>query len=175
MLCRKADDTLGRFLATVKLRAGMDLADVISQVESNGNQFLQRFERLHLGASGPALLGRIMSANRCSQPTADVYASMSHGLFQIMGFRLYGDAARDRRNLEYGGSVAQYLASVPAQKNSFEKYCRQNGIHFTVGELIQDAVKRARFAEIYNGPRDVALYSSRILAAIHAGTTQLAT
>lgn len=151
----------------------MDLADVVAQVESNGNQYAQRFERLHLGASLPPLLSRIVAANRCSQATADVYAAMSHGLFQIMGFRLYGDSNRDPRNLDYNGSISKYLASPSVQRESFEKYCRQNHILFSVGDLIQDAAKRSRFAELYNGPANVSEYSSRLLAAIRAGTTPL--
>lgn len=90
-----------------------------------------------------------------------------------MGFRLYGDSQRDPRNLDYSGSIAAYLGSATLQRSTFEKYCRQNNVLFTVGELIQDAAKRARFAETYNGPANVSEYSTRLLAAIRAGSTAL--
>src|SRR5258707_128223 len=129
----------------------MELADVIARIESSGNQWAQRFERLHLGASGPTLLSRIVAANKCSDATADVYASMSHGLFQLMGFRLYGDPARDTRNLGYAGSVWGFLADANLQRQFFTTYCERNGIAISVGDLIRDAAARARFATIYNG------------------------
>lgn len=151
----------------------MELADVIAKVESNGNQFAQRFERLHLGASPSPLLGRIANANKCSTATADVYAAMSHGYFQLMGFRLYGEPSRDPRNVGYTGSVAAFLNDAGKQRELFRRYCEQNKIAFTVGEIISDPVKRSRFASIYNGPANVAEYSTRILAAIHAGTTPI--
>lgn len=147
----------------------MELADVIAKVESGGNQWAQRFERLHLGASSPQLLARISSANKCSQATADVYAAMSHGLFQLMGFRLYGDPQRDRRNLNYSGTVAAFMNSAELQREYFRKYCDQNGILFTVDDLIRDAVKRSKFAEVYNGPANIPNYSTQILAAIRSG------
>ena len=147
----------------------MELADVIAQLESNGNQYAQRFERLHLGASSRGLLARIATANKCSSATADVFAAMSHGLYQIMGFRLYGDPSTNKKNLGYTGSIASFLAQPTTQKILFYRYCEQSEILFSIDELITDAVKRAKFAEVYNGPENVSAYSTRILAAIRLG------
>lgn len=146
----------------------MTLADVIARVESDGNQYAQRFERLHLGVSGSALLNRIATINRCSNATADVYASLSHGLFQIMGFRLYGDRTKDSRNIGYEKSLGVFMNSPEEQTTVFMDYARRAEILFTPDELLTEPVKLARFAERYNGPANVVEYSQRVLGAIRA-------
>lgn len=143
----------------------MEVADIISRIESSGDQYAQRFERLHLGVSSPALLAVIMAANKCSQGTADVYAAMSHGLFQLMGFRLYGDQTRDKRNVGYRGRLIDYLMDADLQRKMFAQYCRAAAIDFTPSDLAGNAALREKFALEYNGPADVADYADRIRAA----------
>lgn len=147
----------------------MNLADIIAHIESNNNQYAQRFEKLHLGASSPTLLSNIVKAHggQLSLNTADVYAAMSHGLFQIMGFRLWGDASRDTRNLSYKGTLWDFLINTDLQRSLFQSYCEQNAIAFRP-EQLEETVVRENFATIYNGPGNVEVYADRIAVALHA-------
>lgn len=146
----------------------MELADVIERIESSGNQYAQRFERLHLGVSKPALLAAIQAANRCSIATADVFASMSHGLYQLMGFRLYGDPKETHKNFGYRGGIVAFLNDRTLQRSLFTGYVVAAGVNFSIAELISDPAKRAKFAEEYNGPGAIADYSQKILSAIRS-------
>lgn len=144
---------------------GMNLADVIAMIESGGNQYAQRFERAHLGEHAE-LISIIGPANRISIATADVYAAMSHGLFQIMGFRLYGDKSASPRNLGYAGSLWKFLTDADLQREYFALYCARTKIDFTVDQLRADETRRALFAREYNGPGNVAAYSKKLLDTI---------
>lgn len=143
------------------------VADVISRIESDNNQYAQRFEKLHLGVTKPSVLTRIINAHggpgRISRNTADCYASMSHGMFQLMGFNLYGD------KLGHTKPLWSFMNDKALQRETFERYRILWGLQmFTVSDLKYDSVKREHFAREYNGPNNVADYGAKILVAIAA-------
>jgi hypothetical protein len=142
----------------------MDLATVIAQVESSGNQYAQRFEKLHLGATRSSIIVRTMAHNGCSLATADVYCAMSHGLFQIMGYMLYGDA------IAYDKSLWTFMTDRNEQVAVFNKFLKLDLLdEFNVEDFAND--KKARtFASLYNGPNNTDEYIARIRAAIIALT-----
>ena len=96
----------------------MQIADVIAHIESSGIQWVQRFEPVQYKASSSGLRAKVARFNNCSLPTADVYCAMSHGLYQIMGFNLYGAA------LNYQKSVFEFLNSPADQLAMFNAYLR---------------------------------------------------
>lgn len=139
------------------------VAALISRVESSDNQYAQRFEKLHLGVSKPSVISRIIAAHRgnISRGTADVYASMSHGFYQIMGFELYGD------KIGYSFPIWNFLNNPAEQLVIFNRFLILDGLQmFTVNDLKNDTTKREHFARCYNGPGNVADYCARLLAAI---------
>lgn len=142
----------------------MELAKVIALVESNNNQFAQRFERLHLGATNPGTIARIIKAhdNKISMATADVYAAMSHGLFQLMGFQLYGPV------LKYTKPLWTFLNSRDEQLAALQLYLTADNLQTLTAEDLKQQATRDHFALCYNGPGNVAAYSVRLLSAVGA-------
>lgn len=140
----------------------MNIAAVIARVESAGNQYAQRFEKLHLGVTSQSTLKRIVATHhgRISSNTADVYASMSHGLYQIMGFELWGPV------MLYPKTLWEFLTSPDEQNAALAKFLELDGFKkLTVDDLRMQGT-RDHFAHLYNGPNNVAEYSARILKAI---------
>src|SRR5690349_1074040 len=116
----------------------MELADVVAKVESGGNQFAQRFERLHLGATNQGTIARIMVAHdrKISAGTADVYAAMSHGLFQIMGFELWGPL------IAYDRPLWQFMNSADDQKMILGKFLALDHMGELTADSLQDQSTR---------------------------------
>jgi hypothetical protein len=141
------------------------IEQVIAAIESGNNMFSMRFEvQTYYGSNpkqtGMPLLLKIGQANHCNIQTAKMIAATSWGKFQIMGFELYAAP------LSFNYSVGAFMANSEMQNNVFNSYLLINGINFTVDDLRVDADKRAKFAERYNGPGNVANYSAKILATI---------
>lgn len=143
------------------------VADIIGRIESGGNQYAQRFEKLHLGVTKPSVITRIINSHgglaKISRSTADCYASMSHGAYQLMGFNLYGDKIGCARPLW------EFMNDKALQRETFERYLILWGLQmFSVSDLKHDTAKREHFAREYNGPNNIPDYSARIIAAIAA-------
>ncbi len=76
-----------------------------------------------------------------------------------MGFNLY-----DKDLCDYRSSIVDFLYSKVAQCAALSKFLKADLIGYEPRELL-DPVKRAHFAEKYNGPGNVTDYSAKILAA----------
>lgn len=143
----------------------IDIADVIASIESSGNQFAQRFEKLHQGTTRASVINNIIAAHggpgKLSDATADIYAACSHGLFQIMGYMLYGPT------IDYHKPLWVFLTQASEQKAVFNKFLMLDNLDkLTIDDLKNDHVKRDHFAALYNGPGDIADYSAKMLATI---------
>ena len=143
------------------------LAQVIKQVESASGRALVRFEpdcykalqigQAHLYASDPlGTLATIERANRCSPATAEMLFASSWGLYQDMGFELWGE-------LMPNVTVWDWLAQVELQDGAFIDWCKRRQFD-PQGPLPSDS-ECARFAHAYNGPGDVVRYVNLMQAA----------
>lgn len=139
------------------------LARVIATVESGPFPYAMRFE--------PALWERpaIMPAqsirpaqvaNKCSAATAQMICATSWGLFQIMGFNLYG-------SLGIGIAIGPYLFDAEQQFNAFTRFVTLNGFDPANFDFSNDTLIHA-FARSYNGPGDVEAYAAKMKAAFAA-------
>lgn len=140
------------------------LAKVIAQVESGGFPYALRFEdalfeRMKMSpptSEGPA----IRAANHCNYATGVMIHCTSYGLFQIMGFNLYG-------MLGWKQSVATFLWDAEQQLSSFADFCAHNGINPATFDFT-DETALEHFAKIYNGPGAIADYVAKMKAAYAA-------
>ena len=141
------------------------VSDLISHIESSGNAYAYRFEptvykNLSTGALTPEhleIVQNIMSIHRCSQSSAMVIYSSSYGLYQIMGFNLYGQ-------LNCNVSIFKFCNDPISQTVLFgDLLTHMNLFGFTVDDLAKEPDSRLSFAMHYNGS---AVYADAIIAAL---------
>lgn len=139
------------------------LAKVIATVESGGFPYALRFEDAVYHRPpiwGQATISACLQANKCSGTTGRMILSTSFGLFQIMGFNLYGMLALKI-------PVATFLFDAEQQLASFAAYCKANGITPEAFDFTNE-VALEHFARVYNGPGDIANYVAKMRAAYAA-------
>jgi hypothetical protein len=128
------------------------LAQLIAQVESNGNPFAMRFEPAHTPA--PHNIVAMMHLCDCSYDTGKNLCSMSWGKYQIMGDELI--------SLGLACSPLAYCMSAPLQDDYFDRYILADHLSLTLADILTDASKRQVFARLYNGPGNIPAYVKRI-------------
>lgn len=147
----------------------MTLADIIKHIESSGDPNAMRFEpgcysalqegNGHLYALQPdQILTTIGRVNHCSPATAEMIFSTSWGLYQDMGFELYGELCVDNPP-----TILAWLSSEMMQDAAVAKWCATHG--FNAAGPLPDDSECARFARLYNGPGAVADYVTKMKAA----------
>ncbi len=137
------------------------LAKVIAAVESGPFPYAMRFEPVVYARTSPlAVVSAAMKANRCNKVTAQVILSSSWGLFQIMGFNLYG-------SLGVTIAIGPYLFDSEQQFNAFKAFVKLNGFDPDNFDFGNDTLIQA-FARSYNGPGDVPNYVAKMKAAFNA-------
>jgi hypothetical protein len=131
-------------------------ADIIAAIESSNNNQAIRFERRVFNAvtnaGGCDICNRIQRIHHCSAETAKMIYSTSFGLYQIMGFNLWG-------HLGYNDTFISFLLSRDNQESLFQQFLLTKGIAYSPKELLSDNL-REKFALVYNGSRK---YASLIL------------
>lgn len=134
----------------------MKLPEVISQIESDGNQFAVRFEIAKQDkAFASDILERCKKANNpYSKITAQRLLAFSWGEYQIMGFNLYGF-------LKCSISVGAFMADRALQRSYFETFCRTNNIWID-GDVPNDQGWLEKFAKGYNGSGDIPNYTRKM-------------
>lgn len=139
---------------------------LIAQIESSNCQGAIRFENglYQKLINNPAkqnkpILFAAMKANNCSLETAIGVYCTSYGLYQIMGFNLYG-------SLHFEESVWSFMCSKEIQDHVFKQFCNRFAIPDLSVEKLLDKKTRERFAYLYNGPGNVEAYSEKILKTI---------
>lgn len=138
------------------------LEELISDIESGGNQYAMRFEplvyeRTQNSNRYEAMVNVAKSRNKCSRATACMIVATSWGKFQIMGFNLY-----DPSSLDYPHSVGQYMADTDDQAGTFKTFCQRKNIYFSVTDLLDETLA-LRFARVYNGADE---YAKRIASRL---------
>ena len=152
------------------------LAAVIRRVESSDGDAIMRFEpacyeAVRTGMAGGyalhphEILDAIMTANRCSIPTAQAIFATSWGDYQAMGFTLYGDWCVAPAHVP---SIREWLADQDLQDRAFAAWCKRHG--FDATDPLPSDPEILRFARIYNGPGAVDAYAARMKAAAVAIT-----
>jgi hypothetical protein len=137
---------------------------VIAHIESGNNPNAIRFEPLVFASltTGPMLpahaqiVSTIQSIHVCNVKTAQVIYSTSFGLFQVMGFNLYGPGGTKE-------SVFKFCTDVIEQVRVFDALCSTWNILFTAAELAASQDARTKFALRYNGAQ---AYADRIADAL---------
>lgn len=138
----------------------MKLPDLIARVESAGRPWAMRFEpavweRRGKHASMINAWEPAKRANHCSGATADVINATSWGLYQIMGFNLYGRLGLDI-------PVGEFLAHPEVQFSAFRMYCERARIWTPDDVPLTDDLWLHRFAVAYNGPGAPDAYVKRM-------------
>lgn len=139
------------------------LARVIATVESGPFPYAVRFEPSlweHPARMPAASFRAAQIANRCSAATAQMICATSWGLFQIMGFNLYG-------SLKLPIAIGPYLFDTEQQFNAFKRFVTLNGFDPDNFDFSDDGLIE-RFARSYNGPGDVPNYVAKMKAAYAA-------
>jgi len=103
-----------------EVRKAFAFHELIQNVESDQNMQAMRFEKHFYDdlVNMRADVGRIVSANLCSQSTAYVLASISWGLYQILGWNLYYICG-------YTKDIVSFLTHKQEQMWCFERFCEK--------------------------------------------------
>jgi hypothetical protein len=158
------------------MTASIGICDVIARIESSGNPYAYRFEptvfdSLRSGAMISAhaeIVNRIMKIHSCNLSSAQVIYSSSYGLFQLMGFNIWGQCEYDRDFSCYlhSGCMSDIVdISLQQQKVCFARLLTRMGLTYSVDELANLPQARKRFALTYNGST---AYESAIVAALQS-------
>jgi len=129
------------------------LAQLIAQAESSNNAQALRFEPNYSANDANILAIKIL--HKCNNSTASTLASMSWGLYQIMGDNL--------AKMGLSVSLIDYLNSPDIQDDYFLRYCVLNGINYSLSEIQSDRQKLLNFATRYNGPGSPETYADYLL------------
>ena len=125
----------------------LPLSRVISQIESGNLPDAIRFEPTvysrYATISPNEIIRKIQILHDCDLSTANMLASTSWGLYQIMGYNMI--------QLGLDISFFNYLNSTNLQLVYFLKFVNQHNINYTTAEIYNSQVKGTHFAETYNG------------------------
>lgn len=146
-------------------RAPVTLDQVVARVESQNKPFVCRFEKASYLANGcnATILRKIIARHYgiISPETAGAIYWTSYGLFQIMGFNIYG------ATIDYPNTFFEFVNDRDYQLHAFQQFIGAGG--YSSGENFEtwDNNRRDRFAGYYNGAGNVAVYSSRLADAFY--------
>jgi hypothetical protein len=139
------------------------LSAAIAAIESSGDPWATRFEPAlywrQQWMHRPSTIGEIMTACRCNAATARVIYCTSFGLYQIMGFNLYGAC-----NVRV--SAGEYMSNAALQNDALASFLRTAGFAATADDLLRDNKLLMHFATMYNGVGNVANYANKLKAAL---------
>jgi len=144
----------------------LTLAQVLSRVESSDNPYALRFEpatyQHMVDARFQSVLANAATANLCSMDTAKIIAATSWGRFQIMGFNFYSRPGSP--------SVGYFMVNDAAQMRALSAMLAPWAMAPEEDPvwIIDNPAKLSAFSTRYNGPGNVAEYSSRLIAAYKA-------
>ncbi len=130
------------------------LADLIAQVESDGNQYAVRFEPHYTPKDQNT--SKMAAICKCSNETARILCSMSFGYYQIMGDNLI--------SLDLNVSPFEYMNAPTIQSIFLNRFLIRNNCEYTLGDIVNDEESRLDFAKKYNGPGNVDAYAARMLS-----------
>jgi hypothetical protein len=134
----------------------MKLPELIARAESNNNPWAMRFEPHVMKRMKPnGIVQHIKGIHGCSRATAEMIYSTSWGLYQIMGFNLYG-----KLGLEL--PIWQFLEAPEKQHKAFEQFCKAESIWRESDIPANAELFLLEFACTYNGPHLPVAYANRL-------------
>lgn len=138
-----------------------DLASVIKAIESGGNPHRPRFE-YHAFIAWPwtPVYDRITDKHLCSRDTAQMIATTSWGVYQMLGINIFDPAISGVDP----DDIFAYVADAAMQDASFAGFLKAKAIDWTLEELLGDADKMQKFCAAWNGPANTATYAGLIRA-----------
>lgn len=140
------------------------LLRVIAQTESADWRYAVRFESATYGVTEreyPKSLHNCQVANRCSQDTAKMICATSWGVYQMMGFNIYGDNSPCKLT-----AIGLFICDDICQENMQEYFLRSIGHSETTWEQMKlSSQVREGFISKYNGPGAVDAYWFRMVAS----------
>lgn len=139
------------------------LAQLIAQVESNGNPLAVRFEPAHHPAEN--FVTKMQALAKCNFATAQILCAMSWGEFQIMGDNLVA--------LDLSVSPFEYLHNENMQYDFFAKFSASNHLYLSLDDILNDPSQRQLFARLYNGPGNFMAYAQRIVDVAKANGLEI--
>lgn len=148
-------------LSTSQSNIDPDLANIIARIESSNMLSAVRFEPDVFSQntfSLASLRQKIARENFCSLDTAKVISATSYGLYQLMGYNLYG--------LGFDQPVLYFWNSAKLQLEYFEKFLEREQINYSWNYLKSNKNALMEFAAKYNG--DAENYSAAMLIAAKA-------
>lgn len=129
------------------------LAELIAQVESNGNKHAVRYEPNYSPHNTSVI--HMMNLLRCNYTTARVACAMSWGKYQIMGDELC------LLGLEI--DPISFCEDDAAQDDFFSRYLGADHLSLTLSDVLTDPNKRLLFARLWNGPGNTLDYAARMV------------
>lgn len=135
---------------------------IIASIESNRRIHAMRFEpRVYNTINSTSALlisrNRAQIENFCTNQTAAVICATSWGMFQIMGFDLYGIC-------RIQSDIIAYCNNESAQHYAFQTFC---GRHILTLDDLDNRSKVEDFAAFYNGEAGRITYADKIMAEYH--------
>ena len=142
----------------------MTLAEVIKQVESNGNQYALRFEPIAFrNWPWSDNMTLIQQVHNCSASTAKMIACTSWGAYQIMGDNIWNPKV-----CGFPAPVITFLNTGLSQDTSFHGFLIAKGINYSLEDILGDEAKMTNFVTHWNGPGNVEVYSALVRKAAGA-------
>lgn len=139
------------------------LETVLATVESDTRQLAIRFEDalfMRPDRHNKFTIQRIKAIHKISTATATMLYCTSFGLYQLMGFNLWGES------LNYKGTFADFLNTTADQDAMLKKFLTTISMSQLTGSDLHDTVKREKLARYYNGSGNVPAYSAKLLDAL---------
>lgn len=129
------------------------LAQLIAQVESNGNLYAVRFEPAY--RPNDLHVRKMVMAADCSTHTAAVLCTMSWGKYQIMGDNLI--------KLGMIISPIKFVQDESMQDDFFHRYLASNRMQdWSLVDVMNNPVMLNNFVRAWNGSANVQAYALRM-------------
>ncbi len=139
------------------------LSRVVARVEATDFPYPIRYEeadakQFGLPSWGANAYRRIIDRNKVNPPTARVIFWSSWGMWQMMGFNLYGDF------IDWPNAVIPFAFDTENQLQVFKRFIGSG--HFSDQDFnVMDADTVYAFARFYNGPGNPSAYVASLRKA----------
>lgn len=135
-----------------------DIADIIAYKESGQKLHFIRFMPTLRSHVEPGIIARCAQLNDTDARTGEVICCTLFGKYAMSGANLYG-------GLAYGKPIADYLNSLPDQRDSLVLFLTKLKVNFTLTEMFNDAEKRQSFCRAFYGTTGIDTY--KMSAELH--------
>jgi len=152
----------------------MLLKDVISYVESKGNEKAMRFEPVTYLNKPLWIVNQIVKIQyqhggpgMCDYDTALAVGCTSYGKYQLLGANLYGPVCA------VPGTIFDFVNDQDEQEKAFSKFVSRAGYDPLADISGWTPDKFSEFAEFYNGPGNIVAYVEQMHNTINTLQTKV--